>query len=161
MFNLKLLSKITIVGICLSSCSLIKNEKTYFGFKPSEFNVIVNIDTHGGFHGDGQMCLILDCSNNVEEAYKNIEGWLRLPLSENLNNFMNKKILLDNGGVVTFSEWVGWSKITNGVYYFYNRSNYVDDPYDDSYLTEQYSYNFSAAIYDFDTNYMHYFEYDS
>lgn len=64
----------------------IENTTEYFGFAKKDFSVVNELDTHGGFLGDGSYYFILDCSNNEEKALKIVKNWKRLPLSENLRN---------------------------------------------------------------------------
>ena len=40
----------------------------YFGFTKKDFSVIEELDTHGGFQGEGSHYLILDCSDDKEKA---------------------------------------------------------------------------------------------
>ena len=73
----------------LSACSQTKIvSKECFGFHKSDFKVVEEHDTHGGFHGDGSYYLILDCTNNKEKALKNLADWPELPLSKNLELIM-------------------------------------------------------------------------
>ena len=46
-----------------TACADSKSEE-YAGFLKSDFAVVEEEDTHGGFHGDGMYYLILDCSGN-------------------------------------------------------------------------------------------------
>ncbi len=133
----------------------------YFGFAKKDFSVVEELDTHGGFHGDGSYYLILDCSNNEEKALKKVENWNKLPLSENLNLIMNG----GNKDGVTYgyelAEEAHIPKIENGYYKFEDRSSESTDSSDDTELFDRGSFNFSIAIYDSDTNKMYYFEFDT
>ena len=51
--------------------------------------------------------------------------------------------------------------IYNGYYMFEDRHSESKDSRDDSELFDRYSYNFSIAIYDCDTDKMYYFEFDT
>ena len=48
------------VGYLKRDCNINKND----------FEIIEVADTHGGFHGDGEYYIILDCKNNKEKALK-------------------------------------------------------------------------------------------
>ncbi|MBE7014147.1 MAG: hypothetical protein E7419_02935 [Ruminococcaceae bacterium] len=135
--------------------------REYFEFSKRDFTVIEELDTHGGFHGDGSYYLILDCSDNKEEALKIVSNWNKLPLSENLN-------LIIYGGEkdgVTYGyklqEEAHIPKIKNGYFMFEDRHYKSKDSKDDTELFDRYSFNFSIAIYDCDTDIMYYFEYDT
>jgi hypothetical protein len=65
----KLIISTIIFCITFSSCNILGiGQPQYFGFKTSSFTVIEESDTHGGFLGDGSYFLILDCSENREQA---------------------------------------------------------------------------------------------
>ena len=51
--------------------------------------------------------------------------------------------------------------IENGYYMFMDRSSESTDNTDDSMLLSRYSFNFTIAIYDTDTDILYYFEYDT
>lgn len=133
----------------------------YFGFSKKDFILIEESDTHGGFHGDGWYRLILDCSENREQALENVSSWKKFPLSENLD-------LLLYGGEkdgVTYgyhlAEKAKIPGIKNGYYRFYDRHSESMDRSDDSELLDRYSFNFSLAVYDSDTDRLYYFEFDT
>ena len=50
----------------------------YFGFTKKDFSVIEELDTHGGFQGEGSHYLILDCSDNKEKALEIVREWKKL-----------------------------------------------------------------------------------
>lgn len=133
----------------------------HFGFTKKDFSVVEELDTHGGFHGDGSYYLILDCSNNKEKALEIVEDWNKLPLSENLNLIMYG----GNKDGVTYgyelAEEAHIPKIENGYYIFEDRSSESTDSADDTELFDRYSFNFSIAIYDSDTDKIYYFEFDT
>ena len=159
-------TKIIIVTIIaclfLTSCNTIGGGQTaYFGFKTSEFTVVDEKDTHSGFHGDGAYYLILDCSGKTEQAAELIKDWSPLPLTENLQLIMYGG---EKNGVSYGYNLAGeahWPIITNGVYKFVDRHSEAVDKSDDTNLFNRYSYNFSIAAYDLDTNTLYYFEFDT
>ena len=147
--------------VALSSCAMIPQQEEYLGFSKQDFTVVAEEDTHGGFHGDGSYYLILDCSNNIETASENINGWKPLPLSENLELIMyggQKDGVYYGYGL---SEEAHMPKIINGYYFFQDRHAKSVDPSDDSSLFDQFSFNFTLAVYDCDTNRFYYFKFDT
>ena len=58
----------------LSSCDLLldiadeNRHALYMGFDKSDYTVVKEEDTHGGFHGDGDYYLVVDCSSDPEKA---------------------------------------------------------------------------------------------
>lgn len=133
----------------------------YFGFTKKDFSVIEELDTHGGFQGEGSHYLILDCSDNKEKALEIVKNWNKLPLSENLNLVMYGG---EKDGVIYGYELAKEAhipKIENGYYIFDNSQLKGKDNGDDSELFNRYSFNFEIAIYDCDTDRMYYFEFDT
>ena len=158
----KLTILLTLSGIIiLSVCVWNQWSGRYFGFSRQDFTVVAEEDTHGGFRGDGDYYLILDCSGNVEAALNIIEDWKPLPLSENLE-------LLLYGGVkdgvsygYNLCEKAHIPIIQNGYYRFEDRNSEAENVEDDSELLSRGSFNFSLALYDSDTNLFYYFEFDT
>lgn len=133
----------------------------YFGFTKKDFEVVEELDTHGGFQGEGSHYLILDCSDNKEKALELINDWNKLPLSENLNLVMYGG---EKDGVIYGYELAKEAhipKIENGYYIFVDSQAEGKDNGDDSELFNRYSFNFEIAIYDCDTDRMYYFEFDT
>ncbi len=143
------------------TASYISETYEYFGFAKKDFSVVEELDTHGGFLGDGSYYLILDCSNNKEKALEKVKNWNKLPLSGNLN------LIMYGGEKDSGTYWTGLAdeahipEIENGYYIFEDRHSESNDSADDSELFDRHSYNFSIAIYDCDTYKMYYFEFDT
>lgn len=133
----------------------------YFGFAKKDFSVIEELDTHGGFHGDGFYYLILDCSENKQVALENVSRWEPLPLSENLALIMygGHKDGMWHG--YNLAEEANIPAIENGYYIFKDRHSDSGGSADDSELFNRQSFNFSLAIYDSDADIMYYFEFDT
>ena len=131
------------------------------GFSKSEYTIVEEEDTHGGFLGDGYYHLILDCSSNAAKARSIVEDWTPLPLSPNLEYMMYGEEI---GGISYDSylaEEVHWPRIEHGVYKFYDRFDSATDRSDDSELFRRSSYNFSIAMYDLDKDLLYYCRYDT
>ena len=155
---------IIAIIICLFFflCNTIgSGQADYFGFKLTEFTVVEEKDTHGGFQGEGSYYLILDCSQNSNRAHEITQGWKELPLSNNLDLVMygGEKDGVSYG--YNFAEEAHWPTISNGVYKFVDRHSESVDKSDDTNLLNRYSFNFSVAVYDLDTDTLYYFEMDT
>ena len=137
------------------------NSQERFGFKKKDFTVVDELDTHGGFLGDGSYYLILDCSQNREKALEKVAGWKKLPLSENLDLIMYGGNRDGVGYSYNLAEEAGIPKIENGYYFFEDRHSESNNSEDDSELFDRYSFNFSIAIYDSDTDKLYYFDFDT
>lgn len=133
-----------------------------FGFNRNDFTIVYQEDSHGGFHGDGTYCLVLDCSDNREDALQNVEDWNKLPLPKEL------EVVAFGGrcGDVSyyrgmFPDEVSIPPITNGYYYFKDRHSESTDRDNPTGLIERYSYNFDFAIYDADTDMLYCIRHDT
>ena len=131
----------------------------YFGFTKKDFFVIEELDTHGGFQGEGSHYLILDCSGNKQKALEIVKDWNKLPLSKNLNHILYGGE--DINYEINLAEEAHIPKIVNGYYIFEDSQREDKDNRDDSELFNRSSFNFEIAIYDCDTDRMYYFEFDT
>ena len=171
---MKRIISIILLIICIisfSSCSMFIYDffaeenplPDEFNIDKSDFNVIEEEDTHGGFLGDGWYYLILDCSDNKEKARGITKDWQQLPLSENLNIMMygGEKDGVSYG--YDFAKTAHWPDFENAVYKFVDRytSPAQKNKFSDAELLDRYSVNFSVAVYDLDTDRLYYFEYDT
>lgn len=154
-----LIIAIVLCTLCLFACT--NSQKTLdegFEFCKEDFVVIEELNTHGGFLRDGAYYLTLDCSENQEKVTELIKDWKPLPLTENLNKALYEK----HYGVF---EEKSLPKIENGFYKFIDRHSKVSnegiEASDDSNIFNRYSYNYTIAIYDLDTQTMYYFEFDT
>lgn len=148
-----------IAGLCLICRKIMRNSREVMGFRLSDFRVEAEEDTHGGFHGDGDHYLILDCSSDPDKAKIIVQEWKPLPLSENLELIMFGGT--KNGVSYGFdlAKNAHLPEIQNGYYRFEDKQS--KDPSDDSGLLGRVSFNFRLAVYDLDTNKLYYFEFDT
>ena len=158
---IKLITIAIVICLVFSACNVMLSQETNcFGFSKSDF-IVLEEDTHGGFLGDGSYYLILDCSENTSKAYEIIKYWKKLPLSDNLDLAMygGKK----NGVIYAynFAEEAHLPTVTNGVYKFVDRQAKTINKSDDTNLLNRYSFNFSLAVYNFDTDTLYYYELDT
>lgn len=145
-----------VIAINVTCCS--SNKMT---FNKEDFDVVMEQDTHGGFHGDGQYCLVLDCTKNKEQALENVEEWKKLPLTKNLEMVVYGGEFEGCTYSSFFSEDIEIPYIERGYYYFRDRHSESVDSSDDSKLYERYSYNFDFAIYDADNAMLYYLREDT
>ena len=132
-----------------------------FGINPQNLTVIDEDDTHGGFLGDGTYHIAVDCSKNKEKILKTVSEWSELPLSENLRLIMYGG---ERNGMTYGYNLAGETNIPqvkNGYYCFLDRHSETVDKHSDDDLFNRYSYNFSLAIYDTDTDILYYMRFDT
>ena len=134
----------------LTGCSLIPKNNI---LKKIEINnakckLEKDIDTHKGFLGDGEYFAKIKCSNLNYKKLSN--NWKQLPLSNELNNIMEN----------TYEKYP-IPHITNGYYYFLDRHSNAKNKHDETNLNNRYSYNFTLAFIDINTNIIYYYELDT
>lgn len=144
--------------VLLSGCGL-GTTRTYMGFDKSEFPVVAEEDSHGGFLGDGSCYLILDCASDPEKALDLVRDWKPLPLSEPLRLLMYGGEGDDARYGYELAKEAHWPNIEHGYYKFIDRQ--AEDPADDSGVLGRYSFNFEIAAYDTDSNRFYYFKFDT
>lgn len=120
----KYISKIT--GIDIEKCSI------------EEEN-----DTHGGFLGDGESFLKINCSN-IDDL-RDFSNWKKMPLSSFLKEALE---LWKCDDCLLNSERYSIFENNSGYYYFVDRNSEATDIYDETTINERYSYNFSLVVYD-------------
>lgn len=164
MKNIKLIITNIFLCILLTSCTISSSNNhtnDYFGFNTDDFEIIEENDTHGGFHGDGSYYITLDCTENADLAREIVKDWNNLPLSENLRLVMYGG---DKNGMTymyNFATEANWPYFKSGVYKFVDRHNQAINESNDSDLLNRFSFNFTLAVYDFDTDTFYYFEKDT
>ena len=156
--------------IALSGCS--KSESitdiitNTVGIELKNAEYATRIDTHDGFHGDGNTIVTVTVPNeSVLAQIQSNPTWHSLPLSENLtalvygikdgNASVGPYITVDDSRTPAVPE------ITNGYYFFLDRHSQSTDPHDDANVLSRASFNLTIAIYDCDTEILYYLEFDT
>ena len=147
---------IAVMIITINGCgknSSLKKLSDDCGIDLSVGKIISEEDNHGGFQGDGFSLLVADYSEDasVSDEFSASEYWHQMPLPDSLNTFAYQP----------YDEALEIPQIVNGYYYFYDRHSESTDPYDASELLNRYSFNFTFAIYDLDTNTLYLCKYDT
>jgi hypothetical protein len=153
-----LLAALCLIG--LASCaSLSKVERriqksTHVDLDLSGCKIEQETDTHGGFLGDGEYLLVLDCSGKEEKILAQTNGWSAFPLSENL-----QEALYEWGP----AERMIPPEIHSGAWYFYDRfaDETAFDRHSDARLLSRPAENYSLLMYDSDTSRLYYYEMDT
>ena len=126
--------------------------------------VLVESDTHGGFHGDGLLFAAFSFSDDsISRQIANDNDWSPLPWSHKLTTLAygsgtaairNGPYLTDGNGTPVLPA------VQNGYYFFYDRHSQAEDPRDESAVFRG-SFNFTLALYDTDTDTLYYVEFDT
>ncbi len=127
-------------------------------------------EDHGGFHGDGTTYSTVKFSDDTAlNSIKENENWKELPLSDNVNILLYGVTNEREDYVESIGPYVSDAdgnplapEIENGYYFFMDRqAEENEDKYDDSKVLDRGAYNFTVAVYDTDTDVMHYFKMDT
>lgn len=123
--------------------------------------IVVSSDSHGGIHGDGMTAIqIVIPDLKLPES----PNWHPLPLSAHLSRaffghsadgWTYGALLTDETGTPLLPQ------IENGCWFFLDRHSQSTDPADDTDLHSRSSWNFTAAVYDYDTGTLHFFRFDT
>ena len=129
-------------------------------------------DTHGGWLGDGITFEIIKYAGNAAESARNSlelhakssdSHWNSFPMTENL-----QLALYGSYDASTHTHYGSFPEcklpqIKNGWWFFENRHSRAKSQYryDDRELFSLFSFNFTAAIYDADTDTLYYMEIDT
>lgn len=164
MKKLKLTVVFLVTAILLTGCFFTDDrahiEKT-LGISLENAKEISHQDDHGGFHGDGILSVCYEFpDDSLEQTLKTAPHWKTLPLAEELNPVFHLHIA---SGLKLYgkNEEQLLPDVLNGYYFFYDRHSESADPYDGRETGNRYSYNFTAAVYDADTNRLYYTELDT
>lgn len=130
-------------------------------------NLIENVDTHSGSHGDGDSLQTWTFAD--DSLLKQIQAdsaWKSFPLTENLEALLYGVTYDEGLSVTVVGPYVSFSeeqlpRVEHGYYYFVDRQTESEQQNSDEQILERVSYNFSIAIYDTDTDTLYYVEADS
>ena len=153
-----LLAALCLIG--LASCAALSKaerriqKSAHVDLDLSGFRIERETDTHGGFLGDGEYLLVLDCSGKAEKILAQTGGWPALPLSDNL-----REALYEWGP----SDRCIPPEIHSGVWFFYDRfaDETAFDRHSDARLLSRPAQNYSLLMYDSDTGRLYYYELDT
>jgi hypothetical protein len=150
---------------CQDGTSQRNFDSSILGIDPSSATVVESSDSHGGFQGDGLLFKqIRFADDSVGAILSQRDEWKPLPLSENLTTLVygvTTETSQDGPYLTNEANEPVFPEVQNGYYYFEDRHSKSVDPYDDTDVLERYSFNFTIAIYDTDTNTLYYAEFDT
>ena len=116
--------------------------------------VVSESDTHGGFLGDGEYLLVLDCGGSEEKLLAQTGEWPAFPFSDNVRTVLYDWGVAERNGIPAISE---------GRWYFYDRfaDDSAFDRRSDAHLLNRPAENFSLLLYDTEQSTLYYFEMDT
>lgn len=109
-------------------------------------------DTHGGFLGDGTTYIRLKFYDGaLPENFWYDVRWHSLPLTENLAGWVPR---INGEAACALGVQTGW-------YYFRDRHSEAEHDWDDAPINGRFSYNFTLAVYNTDTQTIHFLKLDT
>ena len=161
------LSKIIIfvfVFVC-TGCYDIKTTEEYIYDKIkidiSSCTITTEIETPVSFNGDGEYFITADCYKSRDIILNQIKNWNPLPLTNNLQLLMYGG---EKDGITSFaiqSNEIEIHNINKGYYYFLDRHDEAIYYNSDENVLNRFSYNFTIALYNEETNKLYYYELDT
>lgn len=161
------LSKIIIfvfVFVC-TGCYDIKTTEEYIYDKIkidiSSCTITTEIETPVSFNGDGEYFITADCYKSRDIILNQIKNWNQLPLTNNLQLLMYGG---EKDGITSFaipSNEIEIPNINKGYYYFLDRHDEAIYYNSDENVLNRFSYNFTIALYNEETNKLYYYELDT
>ena len=155
MKKISLIFVLLIICGCNSTSSNIINK---IEMNNNNCKIVKQVHNHGGFLGDGDYFAKIKCSNIKEEELSN--HWKKLPLSSSINEAINIDSC-NSEGCFNIYEKYNIQNIKNGYYYFLDRNSESNNKYDDTDLNKRYSYNYTLALLDKNTDIIYYYELDT
>lgn len=164
---MKKLAILLLILILLSGCSAkdpLREISDVIGVDVTGGTLLEHTDSHGGFLGDGEsiLCIRLTEEQAAEliHSVRESEFWHSLPLSEDLSAAVYGRQTATEGFGPLFPEGAV-PPVENGVWFFRDRHSQSTNPANTSGLHDRSSWNFTAAIFDADTNSLYYLELDT
>lgn len=141
------------------------------GLDLSSAELLSDRDSHGGFHGDGTRLAVLAFREGPDAAALEQAGWRPLPLDETAELAVYGVTAVTEGaeGIseVTAGPCIPYEedmepipKVQNGYYFFEDRYP-ADGPEKDRAFSDRGAFNFTAAVYDSDTDTLYYCRVDT
>lgn len=145
----------------LSGCQKYEDISLVLGADVNAGEVLSAADSHGGFHGDGERYMEFQFDGNAfEDVIKKDNTWHALPVKEDTVQAMFYG--LEKDGVV-YGPYINAElpDVEEGYYFIYDRHSESTEPFDSTEILERASLNFTAAIYDANTDRLYYVEVDT
>ena len=147
--------------IALSGCQNYEDISMALGADVNTAEVLSETDSHGGFHGDGERYMEFQFEGNeFENVIKKDNTWHSLPIKEDTVTAVFYG--LEKDGIV-YGPYIDAEipKVEEGYYFIYDRHSDSTEPFDSAEILERGSFNFTAAIYDVNTDRLYYVEVDT
>lgn len=161
----RLLTAILLMGM-LCGCRSYEDISVILGAEVDAAEVIAEVDTHGGFHGDGVRYIEFAFAD--EAFLQKIQAdhtWHSLPAQEAEIAALLYGGEVDGisyGAMITDADGAPLLPIVeNGYYLFYDRRAEAETPFESEGVLGRSSLNLTIALYDTETNRLYYAELDT
>ena len=149
-----------------SGCQSYEDISMILGADVSAAKVVSEMDTHSGFHGDGEKYMEFQFKDDTfENTIKEDNTWHSLPLQDDVITALFYGLEMDGAvyGPYLWSEQGEplMPNVENGYYLFYDRHPESSVPFNSTGVLERSSLNFTAALYDADAEILYYVELDT
>ena len=147
---------IILLVLGLSGCS--KNVIKDLEINNNECKIEQEIDTHGGFLGDGEYFAKIKCKDIKPDQLSS--NWKKVPTSDNVKELLDMD-QCDEDSCKNFYERYNVPDITNGYYLLKDRHSETKDTYDDTNINNRASWNVTLVLLDNNTNTIYYYRLDT
>ncbi len=146
-----------ILVLLLSGCSknTINKIANELDTNLDKCSIVKESDTHGGFLGDGEYFVKMNCS-----SIKINNNWQELPLPDEIDEVLTMK-WCDNKDCKDFYHKYNIKDLKVGFYYFIDRHSESKNKNDYKDINNRSSYNFTIAIYNKINEELYYYEIDT
>lgn len=133
--------------LCAGGCGEKNHEKSLsrlLRLDVTDGTVVTFQDSHGGFHGDGTAYWAMTFpDDHVRKTIEASSAWHPLPMTAAVNDLACQ---------LPGQQPPALPEVERGWYFFYDRYDQSTDPWDAAAALERHSYNFTAAVYDADSD---------
>lgn len=152
-----LLPVCAVLAICLvvfRQKPLQKQILEEIGVDVTHAEILSEMDTHGGMHGDGVSCVVLQVDEPVRDAIK-AEGWNPMPLDQTTEILLYGVTKETPDGPCTYGPYLSGEdhqplvpQIQDGYYLLLDRHSAAKPDQDPAEILQRGSQNLTVALYD-------------
>ncbi len=143
----KVIAAVLIAAIMLCACGNLPSTQDMVGknldLDLSMAEVIIESDTHGGFHGDGETVIQLRVGD-ISEQIKGKPGWNETPVADELLPYTLR-----------------FGAPQDVYWYFFDRHREAEDRYDPTAISGRFSYNYTFAFYEPESGILTFYKLDT
>lgn len=117
--------------------------------------VLSKMDTHGGFHGDGTSCVVLQLNDETAQEEIRTQGWAEFPMDETAKTLLYGVTKTTPEGVWTMGPYLCGEdektlvpRIESGYYLLLDRHSKTKLNQDPKEILQRASINVTVAVYD-------------